>query len=92
MGDRIVVVDPVNGVLKAFRKGIVLTQRIAKVVRNASHATGGHTLELAQALEQSLVESEAQINAAYGQSITALGNQYADAIVNDRSFFSISLL
>lgn len=42
------------------------------------------TLQPAQNLEKSLAKSEARIKEAYGQSMTAFGQRYAEQLENDR--------
>lgn len=81
------VVDPVQGVLKAFRKGMVLTRRICKTTRNAPAAPQMlDIVEPAQALERSLAYSEDQIKDAYQKSMEILGQGYPEAILNDRQY------
>ena len=78
-------VDPVQGVLKSFRKGIVLTRRICKAAKNAPAAAQTlDTIELAQVLERSLTQSESQVKDTYQRSVEILGPGYPEAILNDR--------
>jgi hypothetical protein len=92
MSDSDNVVDPVQGVLKTFRKGTVLTRRICKAARNAPAAS--HMLDIiepAQTLERSLVYSEGQIKDTYQKSVEILGQGYPEAILNDRRYPSKSI-
>ena len=79
------VVDPVQGVLKTFRKGIALTRRICKTAKGVLAAS--QTLDIvepAQTLERSLAYSESQIKDTYQKSVEILGQGYPEAILNDR--------
>lgn len=75
---------PVKGITNAFRRGITQTQRIRKFAQNASATHMLDVLQPAQSLEKSLTSSEARIREAYGQSMTAFGQRYAEQLVKDR--------
>lgn len=87
MSDSDNVVDPVQGILKTFRKGTVLTRRICKTTKNAMAAPQMlDIVEPAQALERSLAYSEGQIKDTYQKSVEILGQGYAEGILNDRQY------
>jgi hypothetical protein len=75
---------PVKGIINAFRRGIIQTQRICKFAQNASATHMLDVLQPAQGLERSLTNSEARIKEAYSQSMTAFGRRYSEQLANDR--------
>jgi hypothetical protein len=85
MNDEIAL--PVNGIIKALRKGSERAQKIcAGAGRNAIAAQIAETLEPAQALQKSLAESEAKVTYAYAESMRILGHRYSSALQNDREY------
>ena len=79
------IAAPVNGIIKAFHKGTERTQKICNAAsKNATAARVLDTVEPAQALQKSLIDSEAKIRYAYAESIRVLGTQYSKAVESDR--------
>jgi hypothetical protein len=78
---------PVKGIVNAFHRGTVLTQRICKAIQQGHAPQMLDAFQPAQGFEQSLTRSEIRIKDAYAQNIRDLGpigQRYPTAIDSDR--------
>ena len=74
---------PVKGIINAYQRGVVLTQRICKVAHNGSSMHTLDTLASAQLLQESLKHSAERIREAYNVSVRGIGQRFVEGIIGD---------
>ena len=75
---------PVKGIVNAFHRGTVVTQRICRAAQRAQGLNMLDTLQPAQSLGNSLEKSESSIKNAYAYCVQELGRKYLEAFDTDR--------
>jgi hypothetical protein len=76
-------VAPGGGIINAYQRGIMISQRIYHAASNGTETQMADTLEPAYALEQSLEKSQSRIKDSYLASIGEFGHKYSDALIAD---------